>query len=186
MQGGGGAVGAGAEGRTGAQGRQSARRGGVGRTRGGQGPRLTCQWKRSEPAGPAEHSEGGSLPRSASSLEMRFRAIVLPVCSSSRELWMRAEWQRQSLAEGLAQTKRLGAVRGAHGKQPHNVEAGIGAGQWPLVRCVLGAATDLGAVTGAAGCTGAAPRPPHSLSLSVSSGVPVISRRWLEPSSPGL
>lgn len=37
---------------------------------------VACQWKRSSPTGPAEHDEGGSRPRSASSLLMRLSAIV--------------------------------------------------------------------------------------------------------------
>merc|ERR1711939_404409 len=38
---------------------------------------VACQWKRSSPIGPAEHDEGGSRPRSVSSLLIRFNAIVL-------------------------------------------------------------------------------------------------------------
>lgn len=37
---------------------------------------VACQWNRSSPTGPAEHDEGGSRPKSVSSLLIRFKAIV--------------------------------------------------------------------------------------------------------------
>lgn len=36
---------------------------------------VACQLKRSSPVGPAEHDDGGSRPRSMSSLLMRLRAL---------------------------------------------------------------------------------------------------------------
>jgi len=36
---------------------------------------VACQWNRSSPIGPAEHDEGGSRPRSVSSLLIRFNAM---------------------------------------------------------------------------------------------------------------
>lgn len=36
---------------------------------------VACQWNKSSPIGPAEQEDGGSLPRSVSSLLMRLRAI---------------------------------------------------------------------------------------------------------------
>jgi len=52
---------------------------------------VACQWNRSSPMGPAEHDEGGSRPRSVSSLLIRFRAIAEVVVYVSRRETSRVE-----------------------------------------------------------------------------------------------
>jgi len=37
---------------------------------------VACQWNRSSPIGPAEHDDGGSRPKSVSSLLILFNAIA--------------------------------------------------------------------------------------------------------------
>jgi len=47
-----------------------------------EGPMMVaCQWNRSSPIGPAEHDDGGSRPRSVSSLLILFNAIAKGVCA---------------------------------------------------------------------------------------------------------
>lgn len=42
-----------------------------------EGPMMVaCQWNKSSPIGPAEHDEGGSRPKSVSSLLILFKAIL--------------------------------------------------------------------------------------------------------------
>jgi len=46
-----------------------------------EGPMMVaCQWNRSSPIGPAEHDDGGSRPRSVSSLLILFNAIAKVLC----------------------------------------------------------------------------------------------------------
>jgi len=46
-----------------------------------EGPMMVaCQWNRSSPIGPAEHEDGGSRPKSVSSLLILFNAIANVVC----------------------------------------------------------------------------------------------------------
>jgi len=46
-----------------------------------EGPMMVaCQWNKSSPIGPAEHDDGGSRPRSVSSLLILFNAIAKVVC----------------------------------------------------------------------------------------------------------
>jgi len=41
---------------------------------------VACQWNRSSPIGPAEHDDGGSRPKSVSSLLILFNAMAMVVC----------------------------------------------------------------------------------------------------------
>lgn len=68
---------------------------------------VACQWNKSSPMGPAEHDDGGSRPRSVSSLLMRFKAI------SNGMLWHRGVESTGGLVTGFVnESQAAGGLRG--------------------------------------------------------------------------
>jgi len=73
-----------------------------------EGPMMVaCQWNRSSPIGPAEHDDGGSRPKSVSSLLILFNAIATVVCVVFGGLESGCGCSSREVLEGAANGKKF-------------------------------------------------------------------------------
>ena len=81
---------------------------------------VACQWKRSSPTGPALQFAGGSLPKSCSSLLMRFDAI-----SRFRSAFPLCVWTLRAKDEGVHNTSKDQVTHTPHHATAHPLRVGL-------------------------------------------------------------